>query len=264
MIASRSEIRAALGLASSITDVESSILTLIHPSVEASVRKHLRYNPEQSEITEYYPIADLQDRVVESNVQRRYTSNSTHAVLDTIDRIGADQLQINRVPIRSVGSLYEDLDARAGTAANAFASSTELTEGTDFYPDYDAPGICRSGIIIRQAGSWPATPGSIKITYTAGYTAAELGGDFSGANAIDALPIKTAVLQTAVLAFTQMVQLQKKASVGFTSGPITGEKLGDYSYTTDSSLAKIFTGLQVDIPLSARGELNEFVFMGQP
>jgi hypothetical protein len=78
------------------------------------------------------------------------------------------------VPVRSVASLYEDSSAYAGDGSSDFAAGSLLTEGTNFWVDWDKSGICRSGRIVRIGSAWPRRKGTVKATLTAGYTANEL------------------------------------------------------------------------------------------
>lgn len=259
MIASAAEIRAVLGLFSSITDIELAVLQMAHRRAESTVARVLRYNPERAtRVGELYPIGCGRD----TGGAVRYTSDGVSAIPLRSSRNGSDQIIVKHIPIRSVISIHVDESARSGTFSGAFADSTLLEEGVGFHPDYDADGICRSGMITRIGSGWPAESGTIKMSYNSGYSAEELNGDYSNAGFVDALPIKTAVIATAAKAFIQLMSLQKKARVGFTAAPLSGEKLGDYSYSTNGSLNAIFSGLLVDIPAEAYNELSSFIHFG--
>ncbi len=82
--------------------------------------------------------------------------------------------------------VWADQSAYYGSADGAFADDTELTYGEDFCLKIDqSDGTSRCGILQRIQGSWQrqmyrqggllssyvgASPGSIKVTYTAGFT----------------------------------------------------------------------------------------------
>lgn len=83
--------------------------------------------------------------------------------------------------------VYVDQGGYFGAASGAFASTTQLTYGTDFalQLDQEDSGLSRSALLIRVNDVWPKTtarrrgylspflgdtPGSIKVVYTAGYT----------------------------------------------------------------------------------------------
>lgn len=83
-------------------------------------------------------------------------------------------------------AVYVDSSGYYGSATGAFDSTTALTYGTDFFLEIDQEdGTSRSGILRKVSGFWPKpmvrspgylTPyvqedtGSIKVTYTAGFT----------------------------------------------------------------------------------------------
>src|SRR5690606_19172886 len=94
-------------------------------------------------------------------------------------RYGADVLQLPQMFVRSITSVYEDVNAKAGQGSNDFPASTLLTAGTEYWLDVDETGLSRSGFLIREAGTWSRRPRTIKVTYVAGLTAAELESDYS-------------------------------------------------------------------------------------
>jgi len=156
-----------------------------------------------------------------------------------------------------------------GTASGAFGSGTQWTQGTDYYPLLERPRYCPSGLLIAT-GSWPATPGSVKITYVAGYSRLELAGQAGADSAsdqnsqistggVDASSIAKAVVSTVLLGMNRWAQWKKRATTGWT-GPITNESAGDYSYGIDgASLASI---LNVDLPADAVDALEPFCNWG--
>lgn len=113
--------------------------------------------------------------------------------------------------------VYEDPTANFGTGGSDFASGTQLTYGTDFYPELDASGISKSGRLIRNSGSWSSKPGTIRITYVSGLTAAELADEYSF--------VKLALLQDMQVKF-QTIKSQQTAG----GGPLKREIYhGDYT-----------------------------------
>lgn len=81
-----------------------------------------------------------------------------------------------------------------GQVSGSFGTQTQLTYGTDFgLVIDDADGVSKSGILVRRNALWPKPTvriagllspfvgesyGTIKITYTAGYTVDTLPGEF--------------------------------------------------------------------------------------
>src|SRR5690606_18761523 len=110
--------------------------------------------------------------------------DNNQAFIRRLNDSAVDELQVQHLPIRyrdkdgsNAIDLRIDYDGRGGTRSGAFAANTQQTEGVDFWPNYDAQDssgyqLCRDGV-IRSEGRWPNQPGSVRITYTAGYTAEE-------------------------------------------------------------------------------------------
>lgn len=233
-LADLSEVLLELGLSESCTDVERAIAGTALQRAEGAVKHFLRYDPFMQERTEFYPQGVSATRQAVDGV---WEANDTEAFLRQSVGASSDELQIQHVPIRSISALYIDYDGRSGTRSGSFGAGTLKVEGVDFWPNYDAldssgAKICRDGI-IRSIGRWSMEPGSVKIVYTAGYSAAELHGQDS---VIDASPINEAVVLEATRRAKRAFLLAKKSRVGFVAGPFTNESLGDYSYSIDSSL----------------------------
>lgn len=88
-------------------------------------------------------------------------------------------LKLDNAYVRSVTDVRVDPAGNFGTTSGSFGSSTALVSGTDYALELDAAGLCKSGHLLRLDAAWPNRPGSIKVTYVAGFSAAELNGDYS-------------------------------------------------------------------------------------
>lgn len=223
-----------------------------------AVKRYLRYDPEQKSHTEFYPMQDF-DYLGRASV---WEVEGSEAVLRRMTEVAVDELQLRHLPIRggTAPTVSVDYDGRSGTSSGAFATSQ--TEGTDFWANYDlhdssSNRVCSDGI-LRAVGSWPTTPGSVKVVYTAGYSASELAGSDS---VIDASPIWDAVLTEAIRRVRVTLTLQKTA-VGVLAGPLKGERLGDYNYQVDTEyIKKVGTG-SADLLPETRMALNDYVNWG--
>lgn len=246
-----------LGLGETATDVERALAQACLRKAEAAVRRHLQYDPVYASRTEFYPTMDLN----QAGRETIWDVNSTHAYARQISEAATEELQVRHIPIRQITDLFIDYDARAGAKAGAFAAETEKVEGVDFWPNYDTVDssgnkVCRDGI-IRSIGRWPVQAGSVKIVYTAGYTEAELHGEDS---LLDASPIHEAVCDETTRRFLKIKQRAKKTLAGW-AGPLASESLGDYSYSSNTSLLdSIVKG--GDISLENESRLSEFVNWG--
>jgi hypothetical protein len=255
-----SEVLLQLGLAASVTEEERAIASVAISRAESAVMRHLKYDPVKTERTEFYPQQNMSISgrgVWEANDAnayfRHYSSSTTNA------------LQLRHLPVRSSPAiqLWIDYDGRHGTQTGAFANETLKVEGQDFWPNYesvdsDSNSLCMSGI-FRSIGLWPTESGSVKVTYTGGYSAAELHGQDS---IIDAAPILDTVIEEAVRRFQKAFIDRKHAMAGITAGPFTSETLGDYKYTVDSATASRLFGSAVDLTSSSKEKLADFVNYG--
>lgn len=229
-----------------LTAAQTAQLTKAVSSAIGEIRRHLCYDPVLSYQTEYYPRVDLNQN---PGGRGFWEVNDTHAYLRSYDGRGSNQLQLARIPVRedsTAGSqtmvLYRDYDGRNGTKSGGF--SDQLVQGTDWWPNYDTVDsngkkICKDGI-LNSHGIWPSEPGSIKVSYLAGYTESELAGTD---DILDASPIREVAITEAIRRFVRMETIFNKRAAGF-NGPFTSENLGDYSYSVDSAILSSLVGFK--------------------
>ena len=222
-----------LGKAATASDAELGLLQLIKPLVERSVRRWLGTEVTQGTYTEFFPRANA--------LNLRNPADGNYGKL----------LRLNHYPVTSIASINEDRAGRSGFKSGQFAASSLLTEGDDYYLDASQASFSASGMVVRLTTQWPAEPGSIKVTYTAGWTAEQLDGDVTDV-AQDATDIKLAVIKTVAEAYNETVQQQ--SSGGSSGGAIKSERLGDYAVEYDVSSV----GAAVMIPEDARQLLKPF------
>lgn len=256
-----------LGLSSSATQEEEVIVQEATTRASGAVKKFLRYDPVQRVRTEYYPLESIRGGTREFI----WEANSSEAFQRRETEASTSELQVRHTPVRysdedgnNTIDLRIDYDGRNGAKSGAFAAATQKTEGTDFWPNYDGNDsnsiqFCSDGI-FRSIGLWPLEPGSVKITYVGGYTDDELAGADS---ILDASPITESVVQEAVIRAKKALLINKKnGSLGFVSGPLFGERLGDYSYQTDVVSARMFFGGKFDLQYETKYRLQEFTNYG--
>lgn len=268
MIVSQDDIRLLLGLSSSITDDEQAVLTLVHPLAEGAVKDYLKYDPEQKVHTEYLPRHDRSGGPGYEEVQNEVRISGNMAYWTT--GVGPTTLQLTHIPLRAVTSVYVDTGAMHGDETGSFAESTKWTPGDDYWMDWDEVAVARSGQ-LKAYGSWPDEPGTVKVTYRAGYSPAEfLGTATTTSTAADgtvttagvsATGIVLAVHSTAMVAFSRFMSMRKKAGAGWTSAPLQSENLGDYSYTVDTSGLSA-AGVAVALPDDAKQYLAPYLHYG--
>lgn len=242
MIVTEAELRLVLGLSSTITDEERGVLLTVHKEAEQAVRRYLGYDPEQAERTEFLPRGDYL-----GTAYGAWESTGAYAVWTPADIV--NELLVAHIPIRSISSLRVDRDGRFGTRAGSFGAETAWTEGVDFWPTYEASGVCKSGL-IQASTSWPVSAGSVRITYTAGLTAAELSGNTTN-RIVDGSGISEAVKLTAVKGMETYMTRRKKTRLGWIPGALASETLGSYSYSTDSAALSAAVGMLKKLPPQA-------------
>lgn len=272
-IASEAEARVALGLMSTITDEERAILNLLLPAAEDAVIGHLGYDPVQRVATEYYPRQDpgggyitggsLWDVDAGHRVAQMYQAGGTATLYPT--------LQLERLPLRSITDLWIDYDGKHGQASGAFPESSKKVQGQDYWGEFDQANYGPTGCIF-SASAWPREPGTVKVTYRAGYSPDELAGRASSTSTesdgtintarVNASAIKRACLMTLTTAM-QKWAAQKKQETGWVPGGLSSEKLGDYSYSVGGASAATIAGMVVEIPAPAAELLEPFRHWGQ-
>lgn len=273
IVTSSTPVLLQLGISDSATANEQSLVASAITWAESAVRRHLRYDPVYRSRVEYYP----QMNVDYSPGYAIWEASENEAYLRQLSSAVTDELQLRHLPIRSITSLYLDYDGRFGKRSGSFATETLKTEGSDYWPRYDGVDddsnpVCRDGIIL-STGRWPTTPGSVKITYVAGYTADEFTGN---GIALDAASIYESVVFEAARKAKQSLILSKgsggsgSASTGWSVGTITSERLGDYSYTlgsngggssSSSGAGGLYDGIR-DLSAESLDRLADFVNLG--
>jgi len=229
---------------------------------EGAIKRFLRYDPVRSSKTEFYPQTD-----VVQDGHYVWEVNDSVAYQRSLTQGRSDRLLLKRIPVRSITELRVDYDGRFGTQSGSFGADSLKTEGEDYWANFDGVdsdgnGFCSDGM-VRSVGMWPTTPGSVKITYTAGYSADELHGQDS---VLDASPIAEAALIETVRRVRRMFGVNAKNSqLGFVPGTIESEKLGDYSYKLGSGGSSAAGSLKAgasEVTSESMALLEQFVHWG--
>jgi hypothetical protein len=268
MILTAAEARIALGLASSVTDADRAMIELLLPMVTGAVKKHLQYDPEYRQHVEYYPRAEIAPR---SGSGGTWDSNGSVAYFQPTER--GILLQLQHLPVRSILEIRADWNGGFGQKASTFGSDTILVAGTDYFQDQLQEGVNATGHVFSYT-AWPSEPGTVKVTYKAGYSDWELAGRAfntdetdpdteTTCSGLDASPIKQAAMLTMVQAFNSFkFQSSGRGADGGVSGVLTGERMGDYSYTVDLSAFTSAFQSSMALPAAAQDYLEEFRHYG--
>lgn len=254
-----SEVMLECGLGSaSPSDEERALAEIAIQRAEGQVIEFLQYDPVQLERTEYYPMAAS----VPTGGLGTWEVNDHVAYVRHLTEADTSELYLRHLPIRGISALHVDYDGRSGTKSQAFGDGTSKQIGTDYWANFDGHDssgqkLCRDGI-LHSIGLWPAEPGSIKVVYTAGYTADELRGRDSH---VHATPIWETVLIEAAKKLKRAMLVKKSDSIGWVAGPLTWEQIGNYNYRTDASAVAALFGKAVDLDYDAQRRLGPFVNM---
>jgi hypothetical protein len=253
-----SEVMLEIGLSASSTDEEKAIVNSAVMKATGMIKRYLQHDPTQATRTEFYPQSDYDLH----NRSARWESEGSNAVLRRLSSVNTSELFVRHVPIRQIVNLWVNRDGRSGTQTGVFGPDDLRVEGTDFWANYDMEdsagnSICRDGI-IRSHGRWPTVPGTVKIEYVAGYSAAELHGQDA---VIDASPIVTAAIDESIR-LARKAFINRKSNAGWVAGPLQSERLGDYSYTAGAAAVdRMFGGVQDLMPETKRA-LGEYIPLG--
>lgn len=219
------EVIQELGLGSSLTNPDRALLESKKNRVENLLRKTLRFNISQP-TTDYVHFLPERAITADEGVEFVETTPSGKALFGTT-RTWGDVLQLPQTYVRSITEIREDTDAYGGQGSSAFPSDSVLTEGDDYWLDVDESGLSKTGHVLRTAGiGWSGIPRSIRVSYMAGLTAAELDGEYSD--------IKEAIINETIARF-KMAKSRKGADASGV-GPIKSESIGgQYSVSYDTS-----------------------------
>lgn len=172
-----------LGL-SSLDSLANSLIQ----RAERHVCRHLGWSfIGQRSVTEYLPLEQALPLVADPP----YVVDSQHTRAVPANYYTANVLQLRHIPVRPLLAtpvVYEDWTGYFGQPPGSFPSSGLLEYGVDYFIRTEEPGLSWSGQLLRRTYWFPNIPGSVKATYTAGFTDAELASDYSD--------LKDAVLET--------------------------------------------------------------------
>lgn len=158
------------------TTGEAILLWRIQTYVESAVRSFVRHGVSQNTYVEYQRMFDIGDHETDYDLFELIGDKVYSGVGGT--QYG-EFLQLNNGFVRSVSDVREDYSAEFGQGSGDFGSSTVLTAGIDYKIELDKDGMSRSGRLIRINRPWSSKPGTIKVTYVAGFTPAELDDQYA-------------------------------------------------------------------------------------
>lgn len=214
-IVSIDDIADTLGV--TFTAADEALADRLRKAVEAAVRRFVRWDITQASKTVFLP-----DR----------SSTGRYLALPT-------------PYVSAVASVYEDWSSVGGQSTGVFPASSLLTAGEDYWVEYETLSVfSKEGTIIRYHQDWCPYLRSVKVTYTSGFTADQLAGDY--------IDIADAIIGETVERFKQA---KSRQGVSGDIGPVISEKLKDYSATYFNNLER--ATVRKDGQLPASGLLPE-------
>lgn len=197
-------------------------------SAQRAVEQYLGYQIERKTNTEFYP------------QQRQRLSRDEFVDVKSgrvsFGREGDACLILSARPVinNSTLAVYQQIGAMAGQGSGSFPVSSLLTKGSDYYLDVlGTANYSMSGILYRRAGVWPDDPGSIKVVYDSGFTAADFAA-VGSAQFPQAAIIYDCVFEEAKRDFRQRLIAENNIDK---PGTMTSENIGPYSYSAGGNTA---------------------------
>lgn len=270
MIVSDAELRVALGLTPTISDAQTARLMLAQAAGHAAIRKYIHYDPEQKVgDPEFYPRADSLIDIEEFGGAWDKVGGKGVQIAESR---AFKYLQLQRIPVRQISDLRVDYSARFGQQSGDFPSSTAWVAGRDYAVEWDRENYCPSGQVIAMSG-WPATLGTVKVTYRAGYSPTEFNGPaattdtsdngYITVQGVDASPLKAACLLECIRAYHTTANFAQSSLTGMlVPGPKQSESLGSYSYSLAGSAGAMLASMAMGISPQASQLCEPFVNYG--
>jgi len=153
--------------------------------------------------------------------------------------------------------LKEDSNARFGQVADSFPSSSALSLGNDYYITNNISGFNMFAHVVRRVGNWPCSPGSIRVSYTAGWTADELNGNVSDLD-LDASDIKMATLLAIASRYNEALSIAPTQGAAGSTGSVERFRIDDYEIQYGSTTAESSFDQNVSLPTNSRTLLSQY------
>lgn len=221
---------------STTTDSELARLEMVWKATEAAIRRYCGQDIAQPsdpyvdilpETDWFVPVDPL---LTYGNQYGSFATGGGYGNINTGPVADGHLLYLRQGLVRSVTSVYVDTGSSAGTSVDDFPSTTLVDPSTYFLDisDIDPSGlkVSNSGCIVHKFGTWPTRRRTVKVTYVAGFTEAELDGEFSD--------LRLAVIEEVSNRYDRFTNLG--------DAPVKSERLGDWEITY-SQPSDVITGL---------------------
>jgi hypothetical protein len=194
------------------TSAQEDLMDMIRTGLESSVKKYCRWPITQGTHTSYLPLQPQALGVVVPTAELYYNRPWPTGT--------RNRLQLPSMYVKSIGSIYENRQAMAGAGSTDFTTSAELLEsGKDYFLEKDQGcDYSWSGGVIRMGIAWSSVPGTIKVTYTSGFTESELAGEMNS--------LRFALIKECADHYIRQMRLRQAFTTGLGAAAGTTDKSG--------------------------------------
>ena len=156
-----------------LTPSMRALVTRVRNKAENLIREFVGYEIEQQTVVEYFPAKNVPVRAEGDAAAGGFDLLGGNLVPRSTFPAYRRELVLTQLPVRSITSVYDN--SAAYNVAEGDWPETSLLPTNAYVLDRDREDApVWSGILYRNAGSWSSVPRTIKVTYVAGLTAAEL------------------------------------------------------------------------------------------
>lgn len=156
-----------------LTPSMRGLVTRVRNKAENLVREYVGYEVESATVVEYFPQKTIPIRAEGDGTSAGFEMVAGLVVPRQTFPTYRRELALTQLPVRSITSVYDN--PAAYNVAGGEWPEGSLLPTNSYYLDRDIEGApVWSGILFRNVGSWSTSPRSIRVTYVAGLTAAEL------------------------------------------------------------------------------------------
>lgn len=228
---------------------DTFVIGILMASTDRLFADFLGYSVASATRTEYYPSrVNLTQRDQLVDGYERAGSNKVVPV----ERYRSERriLALRHIPVTEIVAVYENADATLSDPPE-FGAEHLLTAGSDYYLDRENDDRSDTGFLMRATGPWCSADRSVKVTYTAGFTAEELGDSYAH--------LKHAyLLQVQVAYNSRKIHLLSERTGGM-PGILASESLGDWSASYDTTTNAALYGLTSRLAPAVGDMLEDYV-----
>lgn len=251
-IATLAEVRQWLGLTAPYDATDTFVIGILMSAVDRKFADYLGFSIAEATRTEFYPARvniSQRDQLVDGYERAGNNKVVSFSRGLTERRI----IALRHLPVTAIVSVYENPDAWL-TDPPTFDAEHLLTAGTDYYLDQESSNLSATGFLVRSAGPWSTAERGVKVTYTAGYTAEQLGDAYAN--------LKHAyLLQIQIDYNTRKIHTIAERTGGM-PGILASESLGDWSASYDTTTNAALYGLANRIAPAVGDMLEDYINYG--